>query len=96
MLRDRSHLMIEVREERSWVSLYAHAQRCGGCWIRTENIDSEIGSRFLPGGVVMSKEEKGRTLALSLTHRVGDVVTASKWMSPARMKDPMKIPMNKH
>lgn len=57
-------------------NLYTHAQRCTGCWIGAENINSEVGSRFLPGGVVVSKEEKGRTLALSLTHRVGGVKTA--------------------
>lgn len=39
----------------------------------TEGVDSEVGSCPLPWGVVMSKEEKRRSLALSLTHRVGGV-----------------------
>lgn len=41
--------------------------------IWTEGVDSEVGSCPLPWGVVMSKEEKRRSLALSLTHRVGGV-----------------------
>lgn len=42
--------------------------------IRTKNVDSQVGSRPLPWGAVMSKEEKGKCMALSLislTHMVG-------------------------
>lgn len=52
--------------------LYTRARRFAG-WIRTQDVHGEVGSRPLPGGVVVSEEEKGRTLALSLTHRVGRI-----------------------
>lgn len=41
--------------------------------IWTESVDSEVGGYPLPWGVVVSKEEKRRTMALSITHRVGRV-----------------------
>lgn len=54
------------------VALYTNRPR-SLTLIRTEDVDSEIGRCPLPWGVVVSKEEKRRTLALSLTHRVGRV-----------------------
>lgn len=58
--------------------------------IRTEGVDSEVGRCPLPWGVVMSKEEKRRTLALSLTHRVGRMDDLKVEMF---LKDLRKIPL---
>lgn len=57
-------------EEMRCAVLYTNRWR-SSTLIRTERVDREIGSCPLPWGVVMSKEEKRRTLALFLTHRVG-------------------------
>lgn len=69
-------------DRRGRLTLYRLARLCASSWIGAEDVDSEIGSHPLPWGVVMSEKEKGRTLALSLTHRVGEVEVAWRWKSP--------------
>lgn len=75
-------------EKTTWVMLYTDRWRFLTL-IRTEDVDREVGSCPLPWGVVMSKEEKRRTMALSLTHRVGRVDYLKMEMVPEDLaKDP--------
>lgn len=87
----RNGIMIHVEESFALIKadrLYTHVRRFV-TWIGTEDINSEVGRHPLPGGVVVAEEEKGRTLALSLTHRVGRIDTWT--VEKTTMKDPEKI-----
>lgn len=91
--------MIHGKNSRSWrgfVLLYTIA-RWFTTFIWTEYIDSQVGSRPLPWGVVMSKEEKGKRMDLSLislTHRVGRCGLCDgwdKWIKlPGEGSDPIR------
>lgn len=60
-------------------------------FIRTQDINSEVGSSPLPQGVVVSKKEKRGRMALSLTHRVGridgfEVCMFLQWSDPIKIQ----------